>query len=155
LQHRREDHFRQHLLFTAAETASGFQPRKWLDALVGLRQQQGFASGPAFCDQDGYVTSQGTMNAAFLSCLETVKEDSPDLFAPDQKVTDFDIDRSLRRGSDSRAKALGVSTDNINGVHRWEKVEQAKGRKAAQSMSDHYADVEHLRPVFMRYTQGL
>jgi hypothetical protein len=66
-----------------------------------------------------------------------------------------DIDRSLRRGSDSRAKALGVSTDDINGVHRWEKVEQAKGRKAAQSMSDHYADVEHLRPVFMRYTQGL
>lgn len=120
-----------------------------------LRQQEGRTSGPAFCDQDGYVTSQATMNEAFLSCLETVKEDTPDLFAPDQQVSDFDIDRTLRRALDSRAKALGVSLDDINGVHRWEKIERAKGRKAAQSLSDSYADVEHLRPMFMRYTQGL
>jgi hypothetical protein len=150
-----EEHFRQHLLFSAAETRSGFQPRKWLDALVLVRQQQGLTSGPAMCDDDGYVVTQATMNEAFRSCLEVVKEDTPDLFAPDEKVTDFDIDRSLRRASDSRAKALGVSIDDINGVHRWEKYEKAKGRRAAQSMSDHYAGVEHLRPMFIRYTEGL
>jgi hypothetical protein len=104
-----EDHFRQHLLCTAAETDSGLRPRKWLDALVLLRQEQGLTSGPALCDADGYVTSQATMNEAFRSCLETVKEDTPDLFAPDQKVTDFDIDRSLRpiRETFSRAATDG------------------------------------------------
>jgi hypothetical protein len=150
-----EEHFRQHLLFSAARTSSGFQPRKWLDGLVMIREQQGRTTGPAICDDDGYVTSQSTMNEAFRSCLEAVQEDSPDLFAPDQKITDFDIDRTLRRGSDSRAKALGVSADDINAVHRWERVERAKGKKPAQGMSDHYADVEYLRPMFIRYNQGL
>ena len=150
-----EEHHRQHLLFSVAETNSGFQPRKWLDALVGVRQQQGLTSGPAMCDDRGYVTDQATMNEAFRSCLEAIQEDAPELFPPDQKVSDFDIDRTLRRASDSRAKALGVSIDDINGIHRWTKVERAKGRKPAQSMSDHYADVEHLRPMFERYTRGL
>jgi hypothetical protein len=72
-----EEHFRQHLLFSAARTSSGFQPRKWLDGLVMIREQQGRTTGPAICDDDGYVTSQSTMNEAFRSCLEAVQEDSP------------------------------------------------------------------------------
>lgn len=150
-----EEHHRQHLLFSSAQTSSGFQPRKWLEALVGVRQQQGRTSGPGMCDAQGYVTAQATMNEAFRSCLEAVKEDTPELFPTDQEVSDYDIDRTLRRASDSRAKALGVSLDDINGIHRWAKVERAKGRKPAQSMSDRYADVEHLRPMFIRYTRGL
>ena len=95
------------------------------------------------------------MNEAFRSCLEVVKEDSPDLFPPDQSVPDYDIDRTLRRGSDSRAKALGVSLDDINAIHRWSKVERAKGKKPAQSMSDRYSDVEMMLPMFIRYTRDL
>lgn len=150
-----EDHHRQHLLFSAAETASGLQPRKWLDALVAIREQQGFTSGPAMCDTDGYVARQASVNEAFKSCLQEVKDGTPELFAPDQEVSDHDINRSFRRGSDSRAKALGISPDDINAVHRWRVHERAKGKKAAQSMSDHYADVAYLRPMFQRYTQPL
>jgi hypothetical protein len=150
-----EDHHRQHLLFSVSETSSGFQPRKWLEALVAVRQKQQLTQGPAMCDESGYVVPQATINEAFRSCLDAVMEDAPELFPPGQKVSDYDIDRSLRRGSDSRAKALGVSLDDINGIHRWTKVEKAQGRKPAQSMSDRYADVEHLRPMFERYTRGL
>jgi hypothetical protein len=150
-----EEHHQQHLLFSAAETASGFEPRKWLDALVSVRERQGFTSGPAMCDTEGYVTSQASMNDAFKTCLQEVQDEAPELFAPDQKVSDFNVDRSFRRGSDSRAKALGTSPDDINAVHRWRVHERAKGRKAAQSMSDHYADVAYLRPMFKRYTQPL
>lgn len=116
----------------------------------GLMQQVYYNMGEydsleTLLDDRGYVSSQAAVNEAFKSCLEAVMEDAPELFPPDQKVSDYDVDLSLRRGSDSRAKALGVSLDNINGIHRWEKVERAQGRKPAQSMSDRYADVEYLR----------
>lgn len=150
-----EEHFRQHLLVSASETASGLRPRKWLEALIGLHHQQGRVRGPAICDKDGFVVKQSVMNAAFLSCLETVREDSPDLFPPGQSVPDYDVDRSLRRGSDSRAKALGISQQDIDAMNRWRIFERARGRKPAQSMSDGYADVELLRPMFLRYTQPL
>lgn len=149
-----EDHHRQHLLFSAAQTASGLQPRKWLEGLVAIRQKQGLVHGPAMCDDEGFVTKQSVMNDAFLSCLETVKEDFPEVFPTDLKVPDFDIDRSMRRGSDSRAKALGVSESDINAVNRWRKVEMAKGKKASHGMSDHYADVEFMRPMFTRYNRN-
>jgi hypothetical protein len=98
---------------------------------------------------------QSDLNDAFLSCLESVHEQQPHLFPPDGKVDDYNVDRSFRRGSDSRAKVLGIALDDINVVHRWRKVESAKGRRIAQSMSDSYADVELTRPQFMRYTQPL
>ena len=150
-----EEHFRQHLLMSASKTASGLEPRKWLEALVGLHHQQGRDRGPAICDDEGFVVKQSMMNTAFLSCLEAVKEDSPDLFPPDQGVSDYDVDRSLRRGSDSRAKALGISQQDIDAMNRWRLFEKARGKKPSQSMSDRYADVELLRPMFLRYTQPL
>lgn len=150
-----EEHFRQHLLISASETASGLQPRLWLEALVGLHHQQGRDSGPAICDKEGFVMKQSVMNAAFLSCLEAVREDAPDLFPPDQNVPDYDVDRSLRRGSDSRAKALGISQQDIDAMNRWRVYENARGKRPSQSMSDRYADVELLRPMFLRYSQPL
>jgi len=69
------------------------------------------------CDNEGFVTRQSVMNDAFRACLEAVKEDAPELFPPDQDVGDYDIDRLLRQGLDSRAKALGVSLDDINAVN--------------------------------------
>jgi len=69
------------------------------------------------CDDEGFVTRQSVMNDAFWSCLEAVKEDTPELFPPDQDVGDYDIDRTLRQASDSHAKALGVSLDDINAMN--------------------------------------
>lgn len=150
-----EEHFRQHLLCSAAQTASGLQPRKWLEALIVLQGKQGRMSEPGLCDDEGYVMRQSVVNDAFRSCLEAVKEETPELFPPDHGPGDYDIDRSLRRASDSRAKALGVSLDDINAVNRWRKVEEAKGRKTSQGMSDGYADVELIRPMCIRYTVRL
>mmetsp|Transcript_28008 Transcript_28008/g.50711 ORF Transcript_28008/g.50711 Transcript_28008/m.50711 type:complete len:101 (+) Transcript_28008:6634-6936(+) len=98
---------------------------------------------------------QSVVNDAFRSCLEAVKEETPELFPPDHGPGDYDVDRSLRGASDSRAKALGVSLDDINVVNRWRKVEEAKGRKTSQGMSDGYADVELIRPMCIRYTVRL
>jgi len=150
-----EEHFRQHLLISASKTGSGFQPRKWLEALVGLHQQEQRTQGPAICDDDSFIMKQSVLNAAFLSCLEAVLEDSPELFPPGLSVSDYDVNRSIRRGSDSRAKALGTDLQDINAMNRWKVYEQAQGKRPLQSMSDSYADVELLRPMFIRYTRDL
>jgi hypothetical protein len=150
-----EDHHRQHLLATASETASGLQPRKWLEALVLVREQDGLTTGPAFCDKEGFVVAQSVMNSAFISCVEAAAEIAPDLFPVDLGPGDFDINRSLRRGSDTRAKVVGVHEPDINQMNRWRKWERAKGKRPAQSMSDRYSDVALLIPSFLRYTQPL
>jgi hypothetical protein len=143
-----EEHHQQHLLAVAAVTNSGLQPRKWLEALVVLQECQGWVQGPATCDDEGFVTKQAEMNAAFLSCLESVHKEQPNLFPLDASVSDYNVDHSFCRGSDSRAKALGIVLDDINTVHPWRKVERARGWWLAQSMSDSYADIKLTHPQF-------
>jgi hypothetical protein len=150
-----EEHHWQHLLVAVAVTNSGLQLRKWLDALVILQECQGWVQGSAICDEEGFVTKQAEMNAALLSCLESVHKEQPNLFPPDVSVSDYNVDHSFCRGSDSRAKALGIALDDINAVHRWRKVEKARGGQPAQSMSDSYADVKLTCPQFMQYAQPL
>ena len=68
----------------------------------------------------------------------------------------YDVFRSFRRGSDSRAMDQGVKQVDIDVVNRWKREERAGHRKPAfQNLSQYYADVTILLGPFLRYTRAM
>jgi hypothetical protein len=65
----------------------------------------------------------------------------------------YNVFRSFRCGSDSRAIAMQVSALDIEVVNRWQKKEGAGTARANHSMKHHYADTNILFPNFIRYTK--
>ena len=65
----------------------------------------------------------------------------------------FSVFRSIRRTSDSKALAEGVSADDIDAVNRWSLKERAKGRKVTgRKLRHYYADMPRLLTAHVRYT---
>jgi hypothetical protein len=109
-----EHHAKQHLLISCATTGSGIRVKLWLDRVIAVHTSRRRSSGPAFEDGAGYQSSTADMNALFLEVLSDVYEDNPKLFGLDiSEVGDladkFNVFRSFRRGSESRAVAMKVS----------------------------------------------
>ena len=157
-----EHHERQHLFPAVNTTGSGIQVRRWImrtiltNKFVYQRDE-----GPAFVSPTKRALTGKDMNQMFLSCLVSVYESEPNLFPRNiTSVSDveekYNVFRSFRRGSDSRAKAMGVSVPDINTVNRWKTKEKSKGTaKPGGGMSNLYADVELLSEAFLRYTQAM
>lgn len=51
---------RHHLVFLASSTKMGLQPRKWVEALIRVRESEGRFNGPAFVAIDGFVEESRT-----------------------------------------------------------------------------------------------
>ena len=74
------------------------------------------------------------------------------------------IQEAVAEVSKVRAE-VGVSSTNESNrqslftsllpMNRWSVFERAKGRRPAMSMSDCYADVGHLSPMFLQYNKDL
>ena len=116
--------------------------------------------GPAICDRDGGVLPTTRLNSLFHDALASVYERTPSLFlsnikSVDDIETNYNVFRSFRRGSDTRAIAQGVSKLDIDVVNRWKGVERGKGRRPGMSMEHHYADVNFLTESFLRYTRAM
>lgn len=89
--------------------------------------------------------------------LEDLFDEKPSLFPPSvtnqEEISDFyQVYRSIRRSSDTRALEQKVSASDIDIVNRWQKVEKAQGNRPALQMKYHYAQVEILLEPFLRYT---
>ena len=67
----------------------------------------------------------------------------------------FLVLKGLRRASDTRALNRKVSTNDIDVVNRWKKVEGGKGRKASGSMRQHCAEFTYLLELFLRCTGAM
>ena len=133
---------RYHLILIAEKTMSGLEPRKWLEWLVAVRQEEGRTNGPAFCDETGQVVYSSYYEDVFIEVLSEIQEERPDLIPAMIDVTDHGLSRSWRRSSTSAALARGVDAKDIDFMNRWRTVESARGRRAVfQAMRDHYGDV--------------
>ena len=100
------------------------------------------------------------MNEMFLQVLGEVYEEQPGLFGIEvQDVSDlpdkFNVFRSFRRGSESRAVAMKVSEADRYVVNRWKKKEAAGANKASHAIDQHYVDVNLVKSAFMRYTEAM
>jgi hypothetical protein len=148
---------RYHLILVAEKTTSGLQPRKWLEWLVAVRQEEGRTNGPAFCDETGRVVYSRDYEDLFIEVLSEIQEERPDLIPATIDVTDHGLSRSWWRSSTSAALARGVDAKDIDFMNRWHTVESARGRRAVfQAMRDHYGDVRLTSlDMSLRYTSAL
>jgi hypothetical protein len=153
-----EHNERQHLIPSVNETNSGIQVRRWLRRTVAANYAEGRVTGPAFCDEKGVVLTTRNMNGMLHEMLEEIRVEHKTLFLGDilsraDIEEKYNVYRSFRRGSDSRAIAMGISHLDIDVVNRWTKKEAAGTSRVSHKMRHHYADVVILLPAFERYTK--
>ena len=100
------------------------------------------------------------MNDLFLDVLVEIHEEDPRLFGPDIEgagdIPDkFNVFRSFRRGSESRAVAMRVAEADRYVVNRWKRKESAGTGRVAHAIDQHYVDVNMVKESFLRYTSAM
>jgi hypothetical protein len=99
------------------------------------------------------------MNKMFVSCLIRVYEKSPELFPTGRddgggnrgQVKRLQVISKRFKFSSYRAEDRSAG---FGGGESMEEKEKAGANRPAFSMHEHYADVDLLRPAFMRYTKA-
>jgi hypothetical protein len=151
---------RCHILPCSKRTKSGIDVGNWVNRLVQRHQSVGRVDGPAITDIDGKVMSTKSLEDYLVELLEELYDENPSAFPPsigskDDIGTGYQVFRSLRRSSDTRALEMNVSQSDIDIVNRWHTVEAAKGNRPSFPMQQHYAQVELLLQPFIRYTGAM
>jgi hypothetical protein len=100
------------------------------------------------------------MNNSLYNILGELLGEHPTLFLADVKTRvdieeKYDVFRSFRRGSDSRALVMNVSETDIDVVNRWTKKEASGTSRPGHTMKHHYADITIMLPNFRRYTMAM
>jgi len=147
---------RYHLAPMAAQTSSGIPIKRWVTRLVEWHEKRGYFRGPLFCDRTGQVVRPKIIELELMDRLQRVKNTRRGIIPEDVDVyEDFGISRSFRRGSTSTARTRGVEDKTVTLINRWRSFEQARGRRPAMSMKDHYSDIQILLPELIKYSLAL
>jgi hypothetical protein len=155
-----EHHAKQHLLLSKGVTGSGIQVRLWMKRVVAVHREMNRGSGPAFVNQAGQQSTTSEMNEMFLEVLMEILDCRPELFgydveSPADLQEKFNVFRSFRRGSESRAVAMKVSEADRYIVNRWKRKESAGANRVGHSIDQHYVDVSLVNDSFLRYTEAM
>ena len=151
---------KQHLLMSRSTTGSGIKVKQWVRRCLAVHRGAGRTTGPVFVNREGYQLATSDMNELFLQVLVEIYEDHPGIFGvivkdageiPDK----YNVFRSFRRGSESRAVSEGVSESDCYVVNRWKKKESAGANKVTHSIGQHYVDITLVKESFMRYTDAM
>jgi hypothetical protein len=156
-----EDHTRHHLLHCVNRTKSGIHVRAWVKRLRALHSLNRRTSGPAFINSvTGLQCSTSEMNDLFQELLAEIFEEDRELFGIDIHAAadlpdKYNVFRSFRRGSESRAVSENVSEPDRYVVNRWRKKEKAGSGKVNHSIDQLYVDVSLAKDPFLRYTEAM
>jgi hypothetical protein len=155
-----EHNQREHQLPCTLTTSSGINIKESIDRLIKLKKSQGRISGPAISDEEGVILPARAMDDALHEVLEDLFGSKRNLFpATIEDVEElrkrYQVFRSFRRSSDTRALEQQVAQTDIDIVNRWATVEKAKGRRPGQAMRNYYADITLLILPFLRYTWAM
>jgi hypothetical protein len=155
-----EDHPRRHVFPCVNETSSGINVRFWLEKAVTIGTSAGRTTGPLLVKSDGTRLRSADFRTDFHTALCVLWDEAPDLFP--KKITchedieqRYDTFRSMRRGSETRAKEMNVSLADIILINRWQVEERAGTRKPNLALDDYYTQVGLLRKPFERYTRAM
>ena len=143
---------RYHSIVLASQTMSGLEVRWWVEQLLKLCAMEGRTSGYAFDELDGAPPDTTEYNALLRQYLRRIQLDCPKQFPPEEDVTRYGINRTLRKTAVSRAGRAGLSGDLFNPMNRWRTVESAKGSRPKHNMRTHYTDARALAPMTWRYS---
>ena len=137
---------------------SGIPNRRWLERLARLLRVEGRhkEAGPAFCDIEGFVISSALLNKELHQRLSNLQTRRPDLIARDIVVTEaYNVYRSFRRGSTTRAREAKVPKDIIETNNRWSKVERKSGGMPRMSMAELYTEIRQALATKLRFSKSL
>ena len=111
---------------------------------------------PAICEASGELMERSLINNEFMSQLEEIQKEEPELMSSKIKVRQrYSINRSLRRGSRTRAQVKRVDEDIIELINRWSKFEAVRRGRPALSMYEHYAEMKQLLEIYVIYSESL
>ena len=118
-----EHHSKQHLLTSVAVTGSGIQVKRWMELSLLAHSIAGRTKGPLFVNVKGDELKTSDMNELFQEVICEIYDDNPKLFGIDitgvaELINKFNVFRSSRRGSESRATAMKVSEADSYVVNR-------------------------------------
>jgi hypothetical protein len=155
-----EDHTRHHLLHCINVTDSGISVVSWVNRLLAVHRLSRRFEGPAFLNESNAQSTTSELNDLFIEVLVETYEDYRDLFAVDIKSSSdvsekYNVFRSFRRGSESRAVSQKVSEADRYVVNRWRKKEVAGAGKVSHPIDQHYVDVSIVKDSFLRYTKAM
>jgi hypothetical protein len=130
-------------MYSVDKTGSGIEIRTYISNLIVLRHSEGRVDRPAICDPEGRKWTTAQANEIFHELMCSLFDQQPNLFPSHVTshadiMTKYNLFRSFRRDSDSRAIAKGINLSDIRVVNRWHKVEKAKGQRPTFDMSQHY-----------------
>lgn len=142
-------------------TQSGINVRFILDRAMKTKKKFNFTDGPLISDINGYVWSSQEVDEMMSEVLETLFEGDRSMFpinitSVESISESYKCFRSFRRTSDTRALEQKVSELDITIVNRWRVHDKLKkGKKASQSLIQHYSDFDKLLQPFLRYTKKM
>ena len=100
------------------------------------------------------MLKSSVINQQFWEELRRVQEQEPTLLEGGPEVLDdFNIYRSMRRGSESRATEVGIDSRVIDLINRWKTAEG--NRKTFSSMRDYYLDLVLIKERLTKYSASL
>ena len=152
---------RRHLLPSINITSSGIKVRQWIQRAVALSEQAGRSRGPLMQHITGDIITSKELDDLFHQLLLAVFTHHPHLFPSTSIQSEEDIPlkfscfRSFRRGSNTRAKEMGISTPDTDIINRWRSREKAGTKKVGGSIDQMYTDLSMLVGPFLRYTSKM
>ncbi len=119
-------------------------------------RDEGITNGPVFRKKNGKQGKAKDFEFEIFERLERIQRERTNILDPDVDITEeFGLSWSFRRGSDSRALAEGLAQEVIDLNNRWRKFELGKGKRPTFKMFEHYAEIELLLEMLLRYTRAM
>jgi hypothetical protein len=155
-----EHHHRVHMIPCVPVTSSGIEVSVTLQRLLDHKLSGGFVDGPAISDVEGTLYKTRAIDDCLHEILEDLFDSRRELFPPNIASVEnlrerYQVFRTLRRTSDTRATDETVSPKDIDIVNRWEAVGHGPGKKPTGPMRIYYADISLLLQPFLRYSWAM
>ena len=121
------------------------------------KEALGLTSGPAISDSRGFLLPSWDIDTMFHDLLNELFEMDSSLSPPtvtstEEVIDNYQVNRTLRLTTNTRALEEKVGEEDINLVSKWEQRGVGKKKLTAQPMKHHYAQFDLLLQPFMRYT---
>ena len=151
-----EDNLKWHLVPVVDVTSSGIRVRRWVHRLLTLRlREDKVEEGPLFVDKNGKRAKMRDFNADFQQFVSIAMERSPHAFSNKAEVEDFNLRRSMRRGSTTQSLNNKTPPDIVNTMNRWRKREAARGAEPGLEMQQVYTQALSAVEATLVYSRNL
>ena len=151
-----ENNLKWHLVPVVDVTSSGLRVRRWVHRLVSLRlKEDGVEEGPLFVNDDGKMAKMRDFNSTFQDFIRLAMDRTAGVFSSKVEVEDYNLRRSLRRGSTTQAHNNKTPVATIELINRWRKREAARGAEPGLEMRQVYTQALTAVETTLEYSRNL